>query len=438
VEQIAQYLSKLGPFPAYSSVLNPQHFYQNEVLMKFSQQNPHPVSLRQLAGYGKTLSKQKIINSANFVRLELPIRLAMRIRDLQTLPFGVVNNHHLAQVYESYYNSFNEFRKMRQINNLDDNDKFCSKISNMLDDHLLNLLHLMLGALEVSAQNLVPPRELDRFMSTILRSRMSRRLIIEQHLSLSEIYRTEPYAKKPADYIGEIFQSCVAVEHLNEVYDKIQNGMSDMMDKSLMPDLQIDGDIDTKFPFIVPHLHYLLGEILRNSLKATIDFHGTSGKAKLPPIQVTVINAKKQVLFRISDQGGGLPHNKVSELWSFGKSPEVARKSIANFHEIPGLLANLQKSQKNIDQEDFESNEVFLNQTSLVDINTKLKKSTLSNLIERPHQFHLGLGLPICKVYADYWHGDLLMDCLEGYGTDTCLTLSKLGYHSNIIQLDKA
>src|SRR5699024_700384 len=141
-----------------------------------------------------------------------------------------------------------------------------------------------------------------------------------------------PYAKKPADYLGEIFQLCVAVEHLNEVYDKIQNGMSDMMDKSLMPDLQIDDDIDTKFPFIVPHLNYLLGEILRNSLQATIDFHGTSTKTKLPPIQVTVINAKKQVLFRISDQGGGLPHNKVSELWSFGKSPEVARKSIANFH----------------------------------------------------------------------------------------------------------
>ena len=96
-------MQNLGPFPNYSNILNPQHFYQNTVLLDYLKKHPHPVSLRQLAGYGNTLTKQKIINSANFVRVELPIRLAMRIRDLQVLPFGVVNNFHLAQIYESYY-----------------------------------------------------------------------------------------------------------------------------------------------------------------------------------------------------------------------------------------------------------------------------------------------------------------------------------------------
>ena len=83
-EDLNRLLADLGPFPTFSSILNQRHFYQNEVLMQYSKKDPHPVSLRQLAGYGKKLTKQKIIASANFVRLELPIRLALRIRDLQT------------------------------------------------------------------------------------------------------------------------------------------------------------------------------------------------------------------------------------------------------------------------------------------------------------------------------------------------------------------
>ena len=37
--------------------------------------------------------------SANYVRQELPVRLAHRIRDLQALPFVVMTNKHLGEVY---------------------------------------------------------------------------------------------------------------------------------------------------------------------------------------------------------------------------------------------------------------------------------------------------------------------------------------------------
>lgn len=436
-QEIAQYLSNLGPFPIDSSVLNRQHFYQNEILMRYSQKSPHPVSLRQLAGYGKTLTRQKILDSANFVRLELPIRLALRIRDLQTLPFAVVNNFHLAQVYESYYNSFDIFRKIPKIQSIDDNTKFCDKISAMLDDHVFNLPHLMMGALEVLIQNNLGGIDLDSFMSMMLRSRISRRLIIEQHLSLTDIYKTEPYSTKPPDFIGEIFQSCIALDHLQQVHEKMKISMTDIIDLQLMPDLQVDGDLKTSFPFIVPHLHYLIGEILRNSLEATIKFHGPNITEKLPPIKVTIVNNKKNIVFRISDQGGGLDLQKLNGIWSFVKPPDVSRKSLTNFHQIPGLRVNSHiKSQPG----QLTASEEMFYQTSLVDItnSTIEKKSTLSNLIERPHQFHLGLGLPMCKVHANYWNGDVLMQCLQGYGSDTCLTLSKLGYHSNVTQLDRA
>ena len=61
-EEIASHVQDLGPYPSYSNILNQHHFYQNEVLMKYLRKDPHPVSLRQLAGFGKKLSKQKIVH----------------------------------------------------------------------------------------------------------------------------------------------------------------------------------------------------------------------------------------------------------------------------------------------------------------------------------------------------------------------------------------
>lgn len=442
--KIAKHLHDLGPYPSFSNILTPQHFYQNEVLMNYSRKKPHPVSLRQLAGFGKTLTKQKILSSANFVRLELPIRLAMRIRDLQTLPFGVVNNFHLAQIYESYYHLFNAFRKIPQITTVAENDEFCETMSAILDQHVFNLSHLMMGALELSILKTLPQEDLDNFMSSMLRSRISRRVIVEEHLSLTEIYKKHPYQSKPPDYIGEIFNDCNAKEHFEMVAELVKDSMLEYFpNKENMPSLIIEGDTDAHFPFMVPHLHYLFGEILRNSYQATIRAHGASTEKKLPPIKITIIDSKKQVLFRISDQGGGISHSKLESIWNFGKNPELARQSLANFHRIPGLqmYSNLQVTPSGSSIVETQEAQEGLGQTSVGDINnmsTAAKKSTLSQLITRPYKYKLGLGLPMCKVYADYWNGDLTMNSLEGYGSDTCLTLSKLGFYSNVTQLDRA
>lgn len=447
-QEIASHLSNLGPYPSYLSILTPQHFYQNAVLLEYLQKEAHPVLLRQLAGYGKTLTKQKVLASANFVRLELPIRLALRIRDLQTLPFGVVNNFHLGQIYESYYHLFNAFRKIPVIGSLEENDRFCETLLALLDDHVFNLLHLMMGALEVSILNSLPQNELDAFMSLMLRSRISRRVIVEEHLLLSESHRTRQNTQRPPGYIGELFHTCLAAENLQKVAELVKDSMEDVYPhRDRMPELELEGDVDSRFQFMVPHLHYLFGEILRNSYEATIKKHGQRTSKQLPPVKITVVDSAKEVVFRISDQGGGINHSDLSQVWLFGKSPDLSRGSLANFHRIPGLqmYANLQVTAAGLSIVRSQAGETgggLFDKTPLGDINehnsTKTKKLTLESLMTRPHEFKLGLGLPMCKVYADYWNGSLLMNSLEGYGSDTCLTLSKLGYHLNVIQLDRA
>jgi pyruvate dehydrogenase kinase 2/3/4 len=127
-----------------------------------------PISLRQLMVFGRSLTEARLISSANYVRTELPTRLAHRIRDMQTLPYVVVTNPHISQVYELYYKAFESLRRVREIKTLDDNEKFCKKISQTLQEHLTVIPKLSMGVIE--CRDLMKPEDMDKFMNTILRS----------------------------------------------------------------------------------------------------------------------------------------------------------------------------------------------------------------------------------------------------------------------------
>jgi pyruvate dehydrogenase kinase 2/3/4 len=55
------------------------------------------------------------------------------------------------------------------------------------------------------------------------------------------------------------------------------------------------------------------------------------------------------------------------------------------------------------------------------------RESSLSSLTSRSPNLRLGMGLPMSRVYAEYWAGSLELHSLEGYGVDAFLQISKLG-----------
>lgn len=127
-----------------------------------------PISLRQLTFFGRNLTLDRLLDSANYVRTELPTRLAHRIRDMQRLPYVVVTNEHISKVYETYYNAFEQLRKTPEIKTSEGNDAFCRMITNMLTANLTVIPDLAIGVLE--CRDLVPAAELDTFLSTMLKS----------------------------------------------------------------------------------------------------------------------------------------------------------------------------------------------------------------------------------------------------------------------------
>ncbi|KAH3686099.1 hypothetical protein WICPIJ_002936 [Wickerhamomyces pijperi] len=443
ISSISKHLSDLSPYPQHSPYINPQHYYQNIVLDDWSARKPHPVSLRQLAAFGKALNEDKIITSANFVRLELPIRLAIKLKELQSLPFDVVNNFHLAKVYESYYDIFDRFRKLSPIKSIEDNTRFCHDLEDVLTDiNLLNLPNLLMGALECCILDSLPSKKLDELVSSLLRARISRRLILEEHLSLTHNFMKDPNQSRSHNFIGDIFFKCSAVEHLNISSDNATKFINKIYPGVKVPKLIIKGDKDLKFQFLTSHLHYLFGEILRNCYEATVKTFLASGPGPNDepfPVEVQVINNQDHISFRFSDRGGGVTDIKpISKVWSFSKDAELAKLSLSNFHQLPNFqtLTNSIKSTKTM--KTLARKSLMQTSVGVLDENF-VKEATLIDLIQRPGEYKLGLGLAMCKVYADYWNGDLVLHSLSGYGTDTYLKLGKLGAanHDDKLQLDR-
>lgn len=135
---------------------------------RWVQKEARPISLRQLTFFGRTLTENRLISSANYVRTELPTRLAHRLRDMQTLPFVVVTNPHMSHVYDLYYRAFERLRRVREIKSVEDNEKYCRVISETLQEHLTVIPRLAMGVLE--CQGLMRPQEMDKFMNTLLKS----------------------------------------------------------------------------------------------------------------------------------------------------------------------------------------------------------------------------------------------------------------------------
>ena len=151
------------------------------------------------------------------------------------------------------------------------------------------------------------PKETDRFMNNLLKSRISRRVIAEQHLALTETFNSPwhfPDAQLEvdtnADFIGEVFLRCSAREVVQACWDRVSVLAKDAYGPQvILPELKIEGHLNATFPYILSHLQYIVGELLRNSIQALVELRPNSNP---PPIEVLICEAPKHVIFRISDQ----------------------------------------------------------------------------------------------------------------------------------------
>jgi len=317
-----------------------------------------------------------------------------------------------------------------EITSVDDNDRFCEVVQSTLREHLSVIPRLAMGVLEI--QNAISGEECDRFMTTLLRSRISRRVIAEQHLALTETFHAPwhfPNASKPItapedDFVGEIFLRCNAKEIVEQCAATARNLMAQAYGPDVtIPEVVVKGHLDTTFPYIPSHIEYMIGELLRNSMQAIVERPGTQS----PPIEVLICEAAQHVIIRVSDQGGGIERDILPYLWSFAKGPrrQTRLKNLERVPKLAGTMQELRYADPGLADE--------IERTADSSDSKHRPTSSLAALSGRQPDLRLGMGLPMSRIYAEYWAGTLEVHSLEGYGVDAFLQISKLGNRNEVL-----
>ncbi|XP_053452290.1 pyruvate dehydrogenase (acetyl-transferring) kinase isozyme 1, mitochondrial isoform X2 [Nycticebus coucang] len=129
--------------------------------------------------------------------------------------------------------------------------------------------------------------------------------------------------------------------------------------------------------YVPSHLYHMVFELFKNAMRATMEHHADKGV--YPPIQVHVTLGNEDLTVKMSDRGGGVPLRKIDRLFNYMYST-APRPRVETSRAVP--LAGF------------------------------------------------GYGLPISRLYAQYFQGDLKLYSLEGYGTDAVIYIKALSTES--------
>ncbi|RMZ85062.1 hypothetical protein DV738_g343, partial [Chaetothyriales sp. CBS 135597] len=387
-----------------------------------------PLTLTDLVKYGKPpLSDEALISSANFALSHLPVRLAHRIQALRNLPFIVVSNPSINQIYHNYQQSLSAlepFYRQKRITTIEEEVRFTEAVAELVSTHSNTIPILARGFLQ--CRKYIDAAETTRFLDQHLRARIGTRLVAEQHLALHVASTgTVGDQDQPENHIGVIDTALRPADVILSCQDFV--GEICELKYGIRPTLVINGEADAEFAHIPMHLEYIFTELLKNAFRAVVE----SGNER-HPVEVTIAAApgisqtKLDALREMSvaaDRSYDFSQAGLDEYCA-----EAAADGQLN-SAVPSITVRIRDRGGGISPETLPniwaySFTTFNSEESATPDNGNSDGfNALSGAGDTSSLAGLGYGLPLSRAYAEYFGGGIAMESMYGWGTDIYLTL---------------
>ncbi|CAM9344143.1 unnamed protein product [Pylaiella littoralis] len=407
------------------------------------------MSLKQLYVNGKSPEPAHRLANAQFLHRELPVRLSQRAVELMNLPHGLSDVPGVQQVYNCYARyAWELFCAPLPTTAQEEYDYSCLLSSVLIDGQSIP------RALSIGLQDFQNIRgggsgiesgmdpavriDIQKAISRFYTGRIGVRFLIEHHVS------TLPASNCRPGWSG-IIQSAVSPS-LEAKHTAAAVRSLCMRHLGAAPEIRIFGHDDATFTYVPSHLEVMVSEQLKNACRAVVEKHHpaytsmtalagpaygwgeeecasvtkqalaaqswSDGGPKLPPIKVTVAMGKADVTMKIADEGGGASRSEMEQLWTYYYT--TANKFLVGNAQLPDILAG--------SQEETNSAGPAVNGAAT---------ATAAGAVESPLPplAGFGMGLPLSRVYARYFGGDVLLKSMEGFGMDSYLHLNRLGHN---------
>ena len=386
-----------------------------------------PLLLKHMYLYATSPDVAQRIRNAQFLHNELPIRFAQRIMELDALPAGLGDAPTVKGIIADYCDYVSKIISCPRPTSTSTESSFTS----LLRTINLSRVDRIKGALkhlrETKKETLSDRRvgSMDDALENFFLARVGLRFLCEHHIasatssssspssssssstsssspssssslssSSSSLSSSSP-AVSPKGRAGLIDPNVDPIAECNSVSRSVEawclalHGQTPKIEV-FAPNLHVavangkgmKSSVKRRkatFTYVPSHFNFVLGEVLKNAVAAVVRTHGgknasspaASGGAPaqlLPPIKVVVAMGSEDVSVKVSDQGGGMPRSLVGNIWTF------AAKTIEG------------------------------------------EVSPDSNF-----------GLPLARIHARYFGGDLTLKSMEGFGVDAYLHVPVLG-----------
>jgi len=380
-----------------------------EDVWDWAQRKPTPLRLADMYKYAANPDFR--IPNAVFLHTELPIRIAQRAVDLLTLPFGLSEAAPIRQVACTYIRYLHTLLSTPVPKTVAEEEHFTQVLQSFVLDRS-SIPHAIAEGLAIwQSQELDhgakpdPERyhEMEEALYRFFTARVGLRFLTEHHVlsnprlqdaeEPSDLRQVtcmfEQDAHDQADTVGCIQSHTDLAKEVKRVADLVREQCAAEWGRPAPP-IEIvnctttDNKHDDEFTYVPHHLQYMMMELLKNSVRATLRHQERHGAKAAGLIRVVLVKGAEDVTIKVADKAGGIPRSRMAQIWKFAHSTDVDGSSTA-------------------------------------DPNAPMLSHSVSGAQLR------GFGLPITRIYARYFGGELTLKSMEGYGLDAYLHLPRLG-----------
>ncbi|XP_040575952.1 pyruvate dehydrogenase (acetyl-transferring) kinase, mitochondrial isoform X1 [Lepeophtheirus salmonis] len=374
-------MAKMRFSPATKNITKLMDIKSLKLLDHFASFNPSPLSIGQFLEFGRNATES---DSFHFLIKEAPVRMSNIMKEINLLPSNLLQIPSIVELQGWYAQSFKELCAYEGCEGTSSILQEFQKSLDVIQKRHSNVVQTMAqGVLELKESHSVDLQtemSIQYFLDRFYMSRISLKMLMTQHMLLFERDGDEAQMGPNYTRVGCIETECKVRSVVMDAY----NHASFLCEEyyHVAPDVNItlatnkEGNPPLEMVYPPQHLHHILFELFKNAMRAVVEKNKTGD---IPDIEILIALGQHDITIKISDQGGGIPRSVTDHLFHylFSTAPR------------PSMTPT---------------------------------KTPLAGY---------GYGLPLSRLYARYFHGDLILNSYDGYGTDAVVYLKTHTYEAN-------
>lgn len=301
------------------------------------------------------------------------------------LPHVVVSDPSINSIMTTQVETFERLISFPEIQTPEDEDKFFQLVKEQGKKHDSGTRLVAQGYRD--ARRYYPQIDLTQFLDDFFTTRIATRILMDNYVEM----------RVPREgFHGIVCQGMRPFDMIQELVPEVTELCRSLY--GCAPNVEYQGNLDCVLDYIPRHVKYMVRELLKNAFRATVERQKERGGTDLATIVIELQQGDIHVLVKISDEGGGMMKRLQRKAWKYGWSTAALAGDEDEAWQYAEESCNWDRG-------------------TTVESTDALRPVALAGY---------GFGLPLTRLHAQYFGGDLFMQSIPGHGTAMYLMLTHL------------